>query len=98
VISLPDPHRACLSGGNSRRLLATKYGAARIAHIAVVTHPSHRGRGYGKAAVAHLAARAIAEGLLPQYRTLDSNQPSLRIAEALGFQRYATSVAVRLKN
>jgi GNAT superfamily N-acetyltransferase len=67
-----------------------------IAHLCIVTHPAFRGRGIGRNAVAHLARRALADGLLPQYRTLDSNAPSIRIAEALGFQRYATSMAVRL--
>lgn len=67
-----------------------------IAHISVVTHYGHRGRGLGSAVVAHLAAQAIGAGLLPQYRTLDANQPSMRIAELLGFVRYATSLAVRL--
>ena len=67
-----------------------------IAHLYIVTHPGFRGRGFGKNAVAHLSRRALAAGLLPQYRTLDANTPSIRIAEALGFQRYATSMAVRL--
>ena len=67
-----------------------------IAHLCIVTHPAFRGRGFGKSAVAHLARRALAAGLLPQYRTLDANAPSIRIAESLGFQRYATSMAVRL--
>ena len=68
-----------------------------IAHISVVTHPAYRGRGYGRGVVAHLAATALQAGLIPQYRTLDSNTGSIRIAEALGFERYATSVAVRLR-
>ena len=67
-----------------------------IAHLYIVTHPAFRGRGSGRAAVAHLARRALAAGLLPQYRTLEANTPAIRIAEALGFQRYATSMAVRL--
>jgi hypothetical protein len=46
--------------------------------------------------VAHLAGVASAEGLIPQYRTLDANIASIRIAESLGFEGYATSVAVRL--
>jgi GNAT superfamily N-acetyltransferase len=68
-----------------------------IAHISIVTHPAFRSRGLGRDAVAHLAQRAIRAGLLPQYRTLDSNTPSIRVAASLGFQRYATSVAVRLR-
>ncbi|MEK7953078.1 GNAT family N-acetyltransferase [Luteolibacter soli] len=67
-----------------------------IAHLYIVTHPGYRGRGFGRSAVAHLARRALTNGLLAQYRTLDANTPSIRIAEALGFQRYATSMAVRL--
>lgn len=67
-----------------------------IAHISIVTHPGYRGHGYGRAAVAHLMGRALVAGLIPQYRTLDANTASIRIAESLGFERYATSVAVRL--
>jgi len=67
-----------------------------IAHISVVTHPEFRGRGFGRGAVAHLAAHALAAGLLPQYRTLESNRASMHIAHSLGFVRYTTSLAVRL--
>ncbi|MCW1914251.1 GNAT family N-acetyltransferase [Luteolibacter sp. GHJ8] len=67
-----------------------------IAHICVVTHPDFRARGHAKRAASHLAARAIAAGLVPQYRTLVANVPSMKAAEALGFQPYARSVAVRL--
>jgi len=68
----------------------------RIAHISIVTHPGFRGQGFGRTAVAHLADRAINAGLLPQYRTLEANTASVRLAGALGFRRYANSVAVRL--
>lgn len=67
-----------------------------IAHISVITHPAFRGRSFGRSTVAHVAHVALAAGLVPQYRTLQSNQASIRIAEALGFFQYATSVAVRL--
>jgi GNAT superfamily N-acetyltransferase len=67
-----------------------------IAHISIISHRDFRGRGYGRTAVAHLAERALTAGLVPQYRTLESNQPSIRIAESLGFCNYATSMAVRL--
>ena len=67
-----------------------------IAHISVVTHPAFRGRGFGRSTVAHLAHVALVAGLVPQYRTLETNRASIRIAESLGFTHYATSVAVRL--
>jgi len=68
----------------------------RIAHILIISHPDYRGRGFARSAVAHLAARALEAGLLPQCRTLESNRASLRIAETLGFHPYARSLAVRL--
>jgi RimJ/RimL family protein N-acetyltransferase len=69
----------------------------RIAHIGVVTHPAHRGRGLGAAVVERAARAALEAGLVPQYRTLASNAPSLRIADRLGFVPYAASFAVRLR-
>ena len=67
-----------------------------IAHIHVVAHPEFRGRGFGRAVVAHIAGVALDSGLTPQYRTLESNRPSIRVAESLGFVHFASSVAVRL--
>ncbi|MEO5916484.1 MAG: GNAT family N-acetyltransferase [Luteolibacter sp.] len=67
-----------------------------IAHISIITHPDFRNQGFGRSAVAHLAVKVIQAGLLPQYRTLESNRSSIRIAESLGFQHYATSMAVRI--
>ena len=63
--------------------------------IAIVTHPAHRGRGLGKAAVSAIARIALARGLVAQYRTLCANTPSMAIARALGFQRFATTLAIR---
>lgn len=68
-----------------------------IAHISVVTHPLYRGRGYGRAAVALAAQHALAAGLIPQYRTLRGNVPSMGIARRLGFMEYGFSVYVRLR-
>lgn len=70
----------------------------RIAHIGIVSHPAHRGRGLGAAAVAGAARTALAAGLAAQYRTLASNTPSLGIARRLGFVAYATSLSVRLND
>ena len=67
-----------------------------IAHIAIVTAPSHQGRGHATAAVACAAQHALAAGLLAQYRTLASNGPSMGVAKKLGFQHYGSSVFVRL--
>ena len=70
----------------------------RIAHLSIVTHPAYRGRGLGAAAVALAARAALDAGLVAQYRTLESNTHSLKIARRLGFVPYAASLAVRLKD
>ncbi len=67
-----------------------------IAHICIITHPTCRGRGHGRAAVSELTRLVLARGLIAQYRTLDANGPAMAIAAALGFERYATTVWCRL--
>ncbi|NTU81514.1 MAG: GNAT family N-acetyltransferase [Chloroflexales bacterium] len=67
-----------------------------IAHIAIVTHPAHRGHGYGAEAVSLLAETAIARGMIAQYRTLYANTPSLRLGASLGLVPFAKSLAIRL--
>jgi GNAT superfamily N-acetyltransferase len=67
-----------------------------IAHLAIVTHPHHRGQGYGAEAVSLLAETVIARGMLAQYRTLVANTASLRLGASLGFTPFAETLAVRL--
>lgn len=68
-----------------------------IAHIYIITHPSRRGRGFARAAVARAAEHALAAGLLPQYRTLRANAPAIAVAKRLGFTEYGFSVYVRMQ-
>jgi GNAT superfamily N-acetyltransferase len=90
------PASGVFAGSSLVALAGYEVWGGRIAHISVITHPAFRSRGFGCSAVAHLAGVALAAGLVPQYRTLESNRASIRIAESLGFVHYATSVAVRL--
>lgn len=90
-----QPLSGVFAGGRLAALAGYEVWGGTIAHIAIVTHPDFRGQGFGRAAVAHLAHRALAAGLLPQYRTLEANGASIGIATALGFRLYATSMAVR---
>jgi GNAT superfamily N-acetyltransferase len=68
----------------------------RLLQVGIVTHPDYRGRGYGKAVVSAMAAHGLATGGVLQYRTLQANLASVGIAQALGFQRFARTLAVRL--
>lgn len=63
----------------------------------VVTHPAHRGRGYGAAVVSRVVAHALEQGTLALYQTLLENVASVALAKRLGYVQYATHVAVRLK-
>jgi RimJ/RimL family protein N-acetyltransferase len=69
-----------------------------IAHIAIVTHPAFRGQGYATAAVSSLTQTVLGRTLVPQYRTLEGNAPSIAVARRLGFEHYATSLAIRFCN
>jgi GNAT superfamily N-acetyltransferase len=80
-----------LSAARFERLLGV------AAHLGVLTHPAARGRGAGRRVVACAASAAARHGLLLQYQTLESNRASLRIAETLGFECWARSLAVRLR-
>jgi hypothetical protein len=69
----------------------------RLAHLAVIAHPAHRRGGHAARAVRGLIPRALADGLIPQYRTLEANNASLALARRLSFAQHATSLAVRLR-
>lgn len=67
-----------------------------VAHPGVVTHPACRGQGYGRAVVSAATAAALDAGFIVLYQTLVVNAPSVALATALGYQPYATHLAVRL--
>lgn len=97
-----DPHLVpsfgCTSDqGDVLALAGYKTWGREIAHISIVCAPQQRGRGLASAAVACAARHALAAGLLPQYRTLASNGPSMAVAKRLGFETYGLSVSVRLE-
>jgi GNAT superfamily N-acetyltransferase len=70
--------------------------AGEVAHIGVLCDPDSRRRGLGRAVVASAAREAIARGLLAQYQTLWANHAAIRIARALGFAHFATTMAAHL--
>jgi GNAT superfamily N-acetyltransferase len=84
-------------GGELEALAGYEIWDETIAHISIVTHPARRGKGSGRAAVARAAEHALEAGLLPQYRTLRANAPSMSLARRLGFSEYGFSVYVRLE-
>ncbi|MGH7389523.1 MAG: GNAT family N-acetyltransferase [Candidatus Rokuibacteriota bacterium] len=63
----------------------------------ILTHRAHRGRGWATATTSAVAGRALREGKVLLYQTLETNTASIRIARRLGYEQYARHVAVRLK-
>jgi hypothetical protein len=86
----------CHAGGGLAAAGMLEPWGPRLLHVGIVTHPAHRGRGYGKAVVGAITAHGLAAGGVVQYRTLQANGASVGIARALGFQRFAQTLAVRL--
>jgi GNAT superfamily N-acetyltransferase len=93
-----QPLFGCIDeAGRLAALASYQLWAPTIAHLYVITHPSRRGRGLARAAVARAAQHALASGLLPQYRTLRANAASIAVAKRLGFTEYGFSVYVRMQ-
>ena len=95
-----DPARppvfGCFTGDTLAAAGMLERWGDRLLQVGIVTHPDYRGRGYGKAVVSAMTAHGLAAGGVVQYRTLQANLPSVGIAQALGFQRFAQTLAVRL--
>jgi GNAT superfamily N-acetyltransferase len=91
-----SPVFGCHPGGALAAAGMLEPWGARLLHVGIVTHPDCRGRGYGRAVVSAMTAHGLAAGGVVQYRTLQANLASVGIARALGFQRFARTLAVRL--
>jgi GNAT superfamily N-acetyltransferase len=68
----------------------------RVLSVGIITHPAHRGRGYGRAVVSAMTASGLSQGAILRYQTLQANTPSMAIARTLGYQEYGWTLAVRL--
>ena len=63
--------------------------------IGVVVAPSRRGRGLAAKVGGHAASYAVREHGIARWRAATTNVPSTRTAQRLGFEGYATQLAVR---
>ncbi|MBV8878611.1 MAG: GNAT family N-acetyltransferase [Planctomycetaceae bacterium] len=70
--------------------------AGQLAYIGVITHPAHRGKGYARMVASASMAHALEFGLLPMWRTLDAHESAVKLAGALGFDKYASTLDVQL--
>jgi RimJ/RimL family protein N-acetyltransferase len=67
-----------------------------ILSVGIITHPAHRGKGYAHAVVSSMSAYGLAQGAVLRYQTLQANISAVAIAQALGYQEYGQTLAVRL--
>lgn len=94
----PDSHGlfAYIDDGQLLGLAHYELWGERIAHIGVIVDKGARGRGVGQQVVTAAVNEALSKDSLPQYRTLHSNVPSMRIAARLGFEHFGDSLVIRL--
>ena len=74
------------------------FATARKIYLAdLFVKPTRRGKGLGKALLAHLARRALSEGAAQlEWEVLDWNKPSIDFYESLGAKRSAEWLIYRL--
>ncbi len=64
-----------------------------VAHLSVLTRPEHRGEGHGQRVATAAILRAIADGLLPQWRARPIGSQAL--AARLGLVRFGAQLSIR---
>jgi GNAT superfamily N-acetyltransferase len=94
----PTEMAGVFKGHQLAALASYQIWGRQIAHISIVTDPAFRGQGYATAAVSGLTQTVLERSLVPQYRTLEANAPSMAVARRLGFVHYATSLAIRFSS
>ena len=73
------------SQGQVMALAGTNWQSPSFAEIFVYVHPRGRARGWGKSVVSACTVALTEKGLKPLYMAEEDNQPSMRIAEGLGY-------------
>jgi GNAT superfamily N-acetyltransferase len=91
------PIAACFAGSRITAAAGYRSWSPTAGDPCVLTHPEFRGRGLGSAVVSAVVERALAQGKVLLYQTLESNLGAVGVARKVGYEQYATHLAVRLK-
>ena len=90
------------SGGEVSAVAGVNWQAPRFAEVYVYVDPAKRGRGWARAVVSSVANALVSAGRAPLYVVAESNENSIRVAEAVGFEdtglREYVGQAVRLSD
>jgi ribosomal protein S18 acetylase RimI-like enzyme len=83
----PDglPRCEIRAGERAGAVAGINWQSPRFAEVYVYTEPAVRGRGWGKAVVRALVGHILKSGRTPLYVVAQSNEYSIRLAEAVGF-------------
>ena len=68
-----------------------------IAFLVVFVSENYRGKGFGKEIVSEAVEHSLKNNLIPFYRTLEEWSSSVDLAKNLGFEKYATTYLIELK-
>ncbi len=79
------PRSEIRTGGHLGAVAGVNWQTPRYAEIYVYTDPAVRGRGWGKSVVSTVAGLVLDSGRTPLYVVAESNDYSIRLAEAVGF-------------
>lgn len=71
-------------------------GESGFLSVGIITHPAYRGKGHAKTIVNALTQRGLTSGATMHYQTLESNTPSVSIAQSLGYKCFGRTIAIRL--
>jgi hypothetical protein len=83
----PDglPRCEIRAGERAGAVAGINWQSPKYAEVYVYTEPQVRGRGWGKAVVRMLSGMILKSGRLPLYVVSESNEYSIRLAEAVGY-------------
>lgn len=84
----PDGAPRCeiRSGGKVSAMAGVNWQTSQFAEVYVYTDPVVRGRGWGRSVVSAVAHQLVKTGRTPLYVVAESNDASIRVAEAVGFE------------
>ncbi|GHV13182.1 hypothetical protein FACS1894219_07580 [Clostridia bacterium] len=68
----------------------------KVQEIGINTLEAYRGKGYASSVCAKCAENIIANGKVPQWSTQISNIPSQKLAEHIGFKKYADVLTLKV--
>ena len=80
------PRSEVRSGDHLGAVAGVNWQTPRFAEIYVYTDPAVRGRGWGKSVVSIVSGLVLESGRIPLYVVAESNDYSIRLAEAVGFR------------